>query len=275
VRSAHIRHYKAALYRRAYLLLTTSTFSGKRETHHDVLIREKRETASFININNKLLVRNINSPNLMLSLKKLWLVLFAVQYDGSFNGVTAFCTSQMTKLPSSAMNSAVVDRRAAFINAIALVPVVWSQGIEFAEAKVSVKPDAAFKSLVKAREELQQSREFLAKSDSKGLRDYLSDGSLNINNYGENAAALLASKQLDTESKRAILEMSLKDDSAVFGNSIRTSGAGADVVINYGGLKADLKDEEAANDFNALNKKLKGTIDSLDEVISICRSNGF
>eukprot|EP00979_Chaetoceros_neogracilis_P008686 scaffold1929_cov246-Chaetoceros_neogracile.AAC.1 len=199
----------------------------------------------------------------MPSLKKLCLVLFALQYDYSSNGVTAFCTSQRTKLPpSSAINSAVLDRRAAFINTIALVPVVWSQGIDFAEAKVSIKPDAAFKSLVKAREELQQSREFLAKSDSEGLRDYLSDGSLNINNYGENAGALLASKQLDAESKRAI-------------GTIRTYGAGADVVIMYGGLKADLEDEEAASNFNALNKKLKRTIDSLDEVISICRSNGF
>jgi hypothetical protein len=64
-----------------------------------------------------------------------------------------------------------------------LVPGVWSQEIDFAEAKVSIKPDAAFKSLVKAREELQFKRV-----------PSVSNGSLNINNYGTNAGALLASK---------------------------------------------------------------------------------
>ena len=194
------------------------------------------------------------------SLKKLcWLL--TLHSTASSNGAAAFSTSQRTRLPSS-MNSAGVNRRAAFINTIAWVPIIWSQGIDFAEAKVSIKPDTAFKNLVKAREELQQSREFLAKNDSEGLRDFLSDNSLNINNYGENAGALLASKQLDAESKRAI-------------GTIRTYGAGADVVIMFGGLKADLEDEEASTNFSALNKSLKRAIDSLDEVISICRSNGF
>ena len=92
------------------------------------------------------------------------------------------------------------------------------------------------------------------------MKDYLSNPSLNINNYEENAGVLLQSKKLDAESKKEI-------------GTIRRYGVGADVIIMYGSVKAELEEEEA--NFGALNKSLKRTMDSLDEVIAICKSNGF
>ncbi len=92
------------------------------------------------------------------------------------------------------------------------------------------------------------------------MKDYFSNPSLNINNYEENANALLASKQLDAESKKEI-------------GTIRRYGVGADVIIMYGGVKAELEEEEA--NYGILNKSLQRTMDSLDEVIAICKSNGF
>mmetsp|Transcript_9374 Transcript_9374/g.14148 ORF Transcript_9374/g.14148 Transcript_9374/m.14148 type:complete len:209 (-) Transcript_9374:62-688(-) len=208
----------------------------------------------------------------MSSLKKISLLL-AVQFLGSFNVlvVSAFCnninhnkaiapTTTTTRLPTAVNSAGGVNRRTLF-HSIAWVPIIWSQDIAFAHAKVTIRPDAAFKSLVNAREELQTSKEFLAKNDLEGLREFLSDASLNINRYEENAGALLASKQLDAESKKAI-------------GTIRTYGAGADVIICLGGLKAELEDEDGVNS-NSVGKSLRRAMDSLDEVISICRSNGF
>jgi hypothetical protein len=54
---------------------------------------------------------------------------------------------------------------------------------------------------------------------------------------------------------------------------IRRYGVGADVIVMYGGLKMEV-DEERPN-FSEIQKYLKRTVDSLDEVIAICMSNGF
>ena len=71
-----------------------------------------------------------------------------------------------------------------------------------------VKPDTAFRTLVQSREELEYVKKtFLVNKDYDGMRDYLSDSSLNVNNYEENATALLTSKQLDAESKMAMNNM--------------------------------------------------------------------
>lgn len=203
----------------------------------------------------------------------------------AFNVAAAFSTIQTTSLlkertltydinsitslrdkisPNEAPDTNISRQEA--LKKIALFPILWSQSMTIypdqAEAKVSIKPDAAFKGLVKAREELQAiPKTFLASQDYDGLRDYLADGSLSINNYEENANALLSSKQLDAESKKEI-------------GTIRRYGVGADVIIMYGGLKAELEDNEEPR-FGELSKALKRTMDSLDEVIAICRSNGF
>lgn len=127
--------------------------------------------------------------------------------------------------------------------------------------KTSIKPDAAFQSLVNAREELNTaSKQYLSNKDYEGMKDYLSNPSLNINNYEENAGVLLQSKKLDAESKKEI-------------GTIRRYGVGADVIIMFGSVKAELEEEDA--NFGSLSKSLKRTMDSLDEVIAICKSNGF
>lgn len=125
-----------------------------------------------------------------------------------------------------------------------------------------IKPDSAYAGLVKGREELiTAAKTYFPKGDSEGLREFLnSDGAANINNYEANAQALLESKRLDNESKKEI-------------GTIRRYGVGADVIIMYGGLKAEAEEERP--NFGEMNKFLKRTLDSLDEVIAICRSNGF
>lgn len=86
--------------------------------------------------------------------------------------------------------------------------ILWSQTVDKASAKVMVKPDTAFRTLVQSREELEYVKKtFLVNKDYDGMRDYLSDSSLNVNNYEENATALLTSKQLDAESKMAMNNM--------------------------------------------------------------------
>lgn len=140
--------------------------------------------------------------------------------------------------------------------------ILWSQTVEKASAKVMIKPDTAFQSLVQSREELEYvMKTFLVNKDYDGMSDYLSDSSLNMNHYEENATALLTSKQLDVESKMTI-------------GTIRRYGVGADVIISYGGLRSELDTNESPN-YGAVSKALQRTMDSLDEVIAICKSNGF
>lgn len=134
-----------------------------------------------------------------------------------------------------------------------------------AHAKSSIKPDQAFSNLVKAREELSVAyNTYILKKDYEGLRKYVNEDAINMNNYEENANVLLASKQLDAESKIAI-------------GTVRRYGAGADVIIMYGGLKGEISEDVEEEDINygAVSKAIRRTMDSLDEVISICRSNGF
>jgi len=134
----------------------------------------------------------------------------------------------------------------------------------FAKAP-KIKPEAAFANLVKARDELTVAyNDYLLKKDYDGLRQYLNDEAVNINNYEENAGVLLASKSLDAESKIAI-------------GTIRRYGAGADVIISFGGVKGEISEDIDVDDinFSAVGKGIKRTMNSLDEVIAICRSNGF
>ena len=92
------------------------------------------------------------------------------------------------------------------------------------------------------------------------MKEFTESSASNMNNYEDNANSLLASKQLDAESKKEI-------------GTIRRYGVGADVIIMWGGLKAELEEEEPS--FAAVQKSLQRSMDSLDEVIAICKSNGF
>ena len=118
--------------------------------------------------------------------------------------------------------------------------------------------------LVKARQELNTASEYVPKRDWDGLRTYLTDDAINMNNYEANAQALLESKRLDAESKKDI-------------GTIRRYGVGADVIIMYGGLKNEINNEENDMPTSAgeVGKYIRNTSDSLDEVIAICKSNGF
>jgi len=52
-------------------------------------------------------------------------------------------------------------------------------------------------------------------------------------------------------------------------------GSGADVLIMYGGLLAEIDEENEQPDYATVQKYLTRTMDSLDEVITICRNGGF
>ena len=130
-----------------------------------------------------------------------------------------------------------------------------------------IDPETAYKNLRKAREELAVAgRIYFPKQDWDGLREYLDDDnekSTNINNYDANASALLTSTRLDAESKKAI-------------GTIRRFGVGADVIIMYGGLKAELSEDNERPNSSDIQKYYLKTLDSIEEVIAIVKSNpGF
>jgi len=128
----------------------------------------------------------------------------------------------------------------------------------------NITPEAAVTSLKQSRDELSTaSKKYLPKKDYNGLREYLSNPALNINQYETNASALLTSKALDNESKKEI-------------GTIRRYGVGADVIIMYGGVLAEIDEEnESDPDYKVVASGLKRTMDALDEIILICRSNGL
>ena len=83
-----------------------------------------------------------------------------------------------------------------------------------------------------------------------------------MNNYETNAQTLLESKRLDAESKKDI-------------GTIRRYGVGADVMIMYGGLKAEISADNDMMSYSEVEKYYVRTLDSLEEVIAICQGNGF
>jgi len=146
-----------------------------------------------------------------------------------------------------------------------IIALPWLSSIQPvpAYAAAKIKPDDAFAALLKGRDELSVAdQKYLSKRDYDGLRSYLNEEATNINNYETNAGVLLESKRLDAESKKDI-------------GTIRRYGVGADVIIMYGGLKGEIDEENENPNYSEAAKYLKRTMDSLDEVIAICRSNGF
>lgn len=158
---------------------------------------------------------------------------------------------------------AVVDdsRRRALTIITTTLPSIWASHAATSFA-AKLRPDDAYASLVKAQKELQQAGTYLPKRDWDGLRTYLAEDAVNMNLYEANAQSLLESKRLDAESKKDI-------------GTIRRYGIGADVIIMYGGLKNEV-DEENENPSGAeVGKYLRNTENALDEIIAICKSNGF
>eukprot|EP00579_Thalassiosira_antarctica_P018487 CAMPEP_0201946232 /NCGR_PEP_ID=MMETSP0903-20130614/54315_1 /ASSEMBLY_ACC=CAM_ASM_000552 /TAXON_ID=420261 /ORGANISM="Thalassiosira antarctica, Strain CCMP982" /LENGTH=287 /DNA_ID=CAMNT_0048489327 /DNA_START=182 /DNA_END=1045 /DNA_ORIENTATION=- len=158
-------------------------------------------------------------------------------------------------------NESVSYAEVGLLTTIAL-PSFWAShaGASFA---AKLRPDDAYASLVKARQELQIANDtFLQKKDWEGLRTYLTDEAVNMNNYDVSAQALLESKRLDAESKKDI-------------GTIRRYGVGADVIIMYGGLKNEVDEGNESVSYAEVGKFLRGASQSLEEVLAICRSNGF
>ena len=148
-----------------------------------------------------------------------------------------------------------------FMMAAVAIATATSMHVPPAYAK-GMKPDDALRNLILAREEMVHgARTYLPKGDYVGLKVYLDEVATHMNKYEIYSSALLESKALDAESKKAI-------------GTIRTYGVGADVLIMYGGLKNELN--ESPPDSSSVIKYIQRTINSLDEVIAICRSNdGF
>jgi hypothetical protein len=148
------------------------------------------------------------------------------------------------------------------LKTMSFVPLAWifqaSTTNQPALAK-GIKPEVAFQSLKDAQQELiTAAKTYLPTRDFEGMDSYLKEKAVNMNAFEANASALLESKRLDVESKKEI-------------GTIRRYGVGADVIIMYGGLKAAVEQEDSGE----TQKYLKRTLDSLSEVILICRSNGF
>lgn len=169
-------------------------------------------------------------------------------------------------------------RRRQVLQSLILVPLLWDNTAsveqqKYAHAKVgsssssnnNISPDEAFDNLIQAREELiTAAKEFLPNRKLDEMRDYLlnddNEQQRQINKYEANAQVLLESKKLDVEAKKAI-------------GTIRRYGVGADVMIMYGGLKSELEQDNP--NFAEVSKYLVKTLDSLEEVIVICRGSGF
>jgi hypothetical protein len=154
------------------------------------------------------------------------------------------------------------NTRRTVLKTMTSVPLAWifqaSTTNQPALAK-GIKPQAAFQSLRDAQQELiTAAKTYLPTRDFEGMSSYLNEKAVNMNAFEANASALLESKRLDAESKKEI-------------GTIRRYGVGADVIIMYGGLKAAVEEEDSGE----TQKYLKRTLDSLNEVILICRSNGF
>lgn len=175
--------------------------------------------------------------------------------------VSAFQTPMFATIATAPNKDAVAaldsTRRAGLIS-IAFIPFLAPS---MALAKLS--PDDAYANLRAAREELVVAgRTYFPKRDFDGLREYLDTKAVNMNNYETNAQTLLESKRLDAESKKDI-------------GTIRRYGVGADVMIMYGGLRAEISEDNDMVSYSEVEKYYVRTLDSLEEVISICQSNGF
>ena len=156
------------------------------------------------------------------------------------------------------------SRRVALANIMSLASSVPVLLLYPSNANAKLDPDTAYLNLRAAREELVVAgRKYFPKRDLEGLRDYLENEAVNMNNYEINAQALLESKRLDAESKKEI-------------GTIRRYGVGADVIIMYGGLKSEISEDNDPINFKEAEKYYVRTLDALEEVIAICRSNkGF
>ena len=164
----------------------------------------------------------------------------------------------------SSRRSMLMQMLATTTGAMTMTMVSSSSACYAASTKRNINPETAYINLRKAREELAVAgRNYFPKRDWEGLRDYLDNEDSCINNFEANTGALLTSNRLDAESKKAI-------------GTIRRFGVAADVIIMYGGLKAEISEDNERPNSAEIEKYYIKTLDSLEEVIAIVRSNpGF
>jgi hypothetical protein len=178
--------------------------------------------------------------------------LLSQQYPAS----TALLSSDNADDEGLDTSRSVVLKTIAFVTQAWMIQAAVTSQPAFAKG---IKPEAAFQSFKDAQRELvTAAKTYLPTRDYEGMLVYLNENAVNMNAYEANASALLASKQLDAESKKEI-------------GTIRRYGVGADVLIMYGGLKAAVEQEDGGGTQQYLQK----TLDSLSEIILICRNNGF
>ena len=152
-------------------------------------------------------------------------------------------------------------RRAALTTLTSLLVVIGTSKSPVQARGVS--PDTAFANLLKAKQELiTAAKAYIPTRDYAGMREFFEEEATNMNNFEANSRVLLESKRLDAESKKEI-------------GTIRRYGVGADVMIMYGGLRAEIDEGNEFPNFNEVQKYFTRTLDSLEEVIAICRNNGF
>lgn len=135
-------------------------------------------------------------------------------------------------------------------------------------SKTTDNPKEAFANLLKAKEELEYAQTIVVKAIKsndddlvENLKSYLNDEAVNINDFEGNALALLQSKSISDETRKEI-------------GTIRRYGIGADVQIMYGGLISEL-DASEYPDLSEVSKYLTRTLDSLNEVILLCKGDGL
>jgi len=134
--------------------------------------------------------------------------------------------------------------------------------------KTTNDPEVAFKNIKLASLELSKAQSILSKAISSGndddvdsLKDFFEKDAINMNNFEGNALVLLQSKKMSDETRKEI-------------GTIRRYGVGADVQIMYGGLISELDASEYPN-LGEVKRFLGLCINSLNEVISLCKSDGF
>eukprot|EP00563_Minutocellus_polymorphus_P018463 CAMPEP_0197726430 /NCGR_PEP_ID=MMETSP1434-20131217/15624_1 /TAXON_ID=265543 /ORGANISM="Minutocellus polymorphus, Strain CCMP3303" /LENGTH=233 /DNA_ID=CAMNT_0043312367 /DNA_START=25 /DNA_END=726 /DNA_ORIENTATION=- len=209
-----------------------------------------------------LLLPLINSMSISINVILVVFVLVQLGFLSRVSEAFQPATSTVSNIHVRPTTNLSATSRRNALKIIATLPTFWVLQSDVSCA-AKIKPDDAFASLVKARKELQTAGEtYLPKRDWEGLRTFLDQDAINMNAYEANAGALLESKMLDAESKKDI-------------GTIRRYGVGADVIIMYGGLKNEVDEENENPNGSEIGKYLRRTADSLDEVIAICRSNGF
>jgi len=206
-------------------------------------------------------------------------ILYSSCGDGDGDGVPETAPGRKEPLPFG--TGSILDRREAIVTHVCAfllfaAPKVSSavtgqvKTSQYPGPRVSSgplpSPKDAFKMLLASKQELEAARKLVGKKNSNAvdsLRGFVADGGFsNLEQFEASSKSLLRSGKLSDEDKKAI-------------GTIRTYGAGADVMIMYGGLLAEISDDNENVSIGEVNKFLSKAVESLNEVIIICQNSDF